>query len=460
MKIRGGMLLARALLEKGVSQVFTLSGGFCNPALEGLMECGISVINAPHEQVAGRLADGYTRITRTLAVCLVGPEGFANAVPAMMEAWGERSPVIFITGSSTLKRQGSGGFKEIDELKQSIKDGKDAADAVAKSLEDLRKELSEVDNNPAEVSRLSEAISDKEEELTTIEKEIKSQNTLLEVKEGDKSRGEASITRETESYTKFSQKCDDYKADFETYITELETILSNWDGVEFSESYNSRIATVKTGVNEDLVEMNATLTELSTSEKSMIESITVVGKASDLSSCDATNKGRASDAIVANHELIAASETAMVESDLVEHIVPTARVAAEDSDAYEEVTHEMAANRIAVTRSFSTIKGSIGESCPTNPANVGIINALELVESRGNTVNGGALSITTGKPFCCRISNNNKCCRTLGGNFLTGLKFSDENFTGGGSQEASAIPTWLSRWIENHLKSNKNKGLV
>ena len=34
----------------------------------------------------------------------------------MMEAWGERSPVIFLTGSSTLKRQGSGGFKEIDDV--------------------------------------------------------------------------------------------------------------------------------------------------------------------------------------------------------------------------------------------------------------------------------------------------------------------------------------------------------
>ncbi len=32
MKIRGGHLLARALQQKGVSQVFTLSGGFCNPA--------------------------------------------------------------------------------------------------------------------------------------------------------------------------------------------------------------------------------------------------------------------------------------------------------------------------------------------------------------------------------------------------------------------------------------------
>ena len=116
MKIRGGMLLARALQEKGVDQVFTLSGGFCNPALEGFMECGIPVVNAPHEQVAGHLADGQTRITRKPAVCLVGPEGFANAVPAMMEAWGERSPVIFVTGSSTMKRQGSGGFKEIDDV--------------------------------------------------------------------------------------------------------------------------------------------------------------------------------------------------------------------------------------------------------------------------------------------------------------------------------------------------------
>ena len=115
-KPRGGKLLARALKEKGVDRVFTLSGGFCNPALEGFMELQIPVINCPHEQVAGHIADGFTRITRNPAVCLVGPEGFANAVPAMLEAWGERSPVIFVTGSATLKRRGSGGFKEIDDV--------------------------------------------------------------------------------------------------------------------------------------------------------------------------------------------------------------------------------------------------------------------------------------------------------------------------------------------------------
>lgn len=115
-RVRGGMLLALALKDKGVDRVFTLAGGFCNPALEGFMECQIPVVNCPHEQIAGHLADAHARVSRKPCVCLVGPEGFANAVPAMLEARGERSPVLFITGSSTLKRRGAGGFKEIDDV--------------------------------------------------------------------------------------------------------------------------------------------------------------------------------------------------------------------------------------------------------------------------------------------------------------------------------------------------------
>jgi acetolactate synthase-1/2/3 large subunit len=115
-KLRGGQILARALQDKGIEQVYTLSGGFCNAILGGLMECGINVINAPHEQVAGFLTDGYTRINRKPAVCLVGPEGFANAVGSMIESWGERTPIIYITSSSTLRRRGAGGFKELDDV--------------------------------------------------------------------------------------------------------------------------------------------------------------------------------------------------------------------------------------------------------------------------------------------------------------------------------------------------------
>jgi acetolactate synthase-1/2/3 large subunit len=114
---RGGFLVAETLSKLGIEVVFTLSGGFINPILEGLVLHNIRIVNAPHEQVAGHLADGWARATRMPAVCLVGPEGLANAVPAMLEAYGQRSPVIFITGSSTLKRRGKGGFKEVDHVR-------------------------------------------------------------------------------------------------------------------------------------------------------------------------------------------------------------------------------------------------------------------------------------------------------------------------------------------------------
>jgi thiamine pyrophosphate-dependent acetolactate synthase large subunit-like protein len=49
MKLRGGHKLARALQEKGVTQVFTLSGGFCNPALDNYYSA------VDHHLVSGKL---------------------------------------------------------------------------------------------------------------------------------------------------------------------------------------------------------------------------------------------------------------------------------------------------------------------------------------------------------------------------------------------------------------------
>ena len=43
--VRGGQLLAKSFKEKGIEHVFTLAGGFCNPALEGFMNHQIPVIN-------------------------------------------------------------------------------------------------------------------------------------------------------------------------------------------------------------------------------------------------------------------------------------------------------------------------------------------------------------------------------------------------------------------------------
>jgi acetolactate synthase-1/2/3 large subunit len=78
------MLLKRKVLNTSSP----LLEDFAIPALEGFMECQMPVVNCPHEQIAGHLADAHTRISRKPTVCLVGPEGFANAVPAMLEAAG------------------------------------------------------------------------------------------------------------------------------------------------------------------------------------------------------------------------------------------------------------------------------------------------------------------------------------------------------------------------------------
>lgn len=143
-KLRGGVLVAKTLAAKEIEFVFTLSGGFINPILEGLKIYGIRVVNAPHEQIAGHMADGMARLTRDPAVCLVGPEGMANVVSAMLEAYGARSPVVFITGSSTLKRRAQGGFKEVDHVRMAeavtkwsvlVTDGNRIPDFIDKAFE-------------------------------------------------------------------------------------------------------------------------------------------------------------------------------------------------------------------------------------------------------------------------------------------------------------------------------------
>ena len=54
--VRGGYLLAKALHDKNIKNVFTLAGGFCNPALEGFKDHQMPVINCPHEQIAGQFS--------------------------------------------------------------------------------------------------------------------------------------------------------------------------------------------------------------------------------------------------------------------------------------------------------------------------------------------------------------------------------------------------------------------
>ncbi|MGH6930896.1 MAG: sulfoacetaldehyde acetyltransferase, partial [Dongiaceae bacterium] len=86
-------------------------------ALDLFPAAGIRFISVAHEQGAGHMADGYSRVTNRQGVCIAqnGP-GITNFVTAVAAAYWAHSPVVVITpetGSATL---GLGGFQETEQL--------------------------------------------------------------------------------------------------------------------------------------------------------------------------------------------------------------------------------------------------------------------------------------------------------------------------------------------------------
>ena len=116
-KLSGGSLVAKSLLQEGVQYVFSICGGHINPIYKALEEEGIQIITTRHEQAAGNAAEGWAKTTRTPGVCLVtaGP-GFANVLPALVSAYYARSPVVILAGHSALRDLDKHANQEVDQL--------------------------------------------------------------------------------------------------------------------------------------------------------------------------------------------------------------------------------------------------------------------------------------------------------------------------------------------------------
>ncbi len=56
--VHGGKLVARALADRGVTKLFTLSGGHLFSIYDGCMAEGIDIIDTRHEQSAAWAAEG------------------------------------------------------------------------------------------------------------------------------------------------------------------------------------------------------------------------------------------------------------------------------------------------------------------------------------------------------------------------------------------------------------------
>ena len=143
--VHGGKLVARALADRGVSKLFTLSGGHLFSIYDGCVAEGIDLIDTRHEQAAAWAAEGYAKATRKpgVAALTAGP-GVTNGMSAIAGAKFNRSPLVVLGGRAPEMRWGSGSLQEIDHLPfvcpltksaETVKETGDCGAATARAID-------------------------------------------------------------------------------------------------------------------------------------------------------------------------------------------------------------------------------------------------------------------------------------------------------------------------------------
>jgi acetolactate synthase-1/2/3 large subunit len=113
----GGRLVARRLKARGVSRLFTLSGGHLFSIYDGCREEGIEIVDVRHESTAAFAAEGWAKVTREVGVCaLTAGPGVTNGMSAMASAQAGHSPMVVLGGRAPTQRWGQGSLQEIDHV--------------------------------------------------------------------------------------------------------------------------------------------------------------------------------------------------------------------------------------------------------------------------------------------------------------------------------------------------------
>lgn len=117
MQLNGAQILIRTLIEQGVSDVFGYPGGQVIHIYDALYEYKDEIRHylTAHEQGAAHAADGYSRATGKVGVCLAtsGP-GATNLVTGIATAMLDSIPLVAITGNVPRSLIGKDSFQEID----------------------------------------------------------------------------------------------------------------------------------------------------------------------------------------------------------------------------------------------------------------------------------------------------------------------------------------------------------
>ena len=116
MKLKGSEIVCESLLREGVDVVFGYPGGAILPFYDALWSYPqLRHILVRHEQAAAHAADGYSRVTGKVGICVAtsGP-GATNLVTGIMGAKADSVPMVAITGQVARSSLGSEAFQECD----------------------------------------------------------------------------------------------------------------------------------------------------------------------------------------------------------------------------------------------------------------------------------------------------------------------------------------------------------
>lgn len=117
MKMTGAEIIINTLIEQGVTDVFGYPGGQVINIYDALYKNSdrINHILTAHEQGAAHAADGYSRATGKVGVCIAtsGP-GATNLVTGIATAMLDSVPMVAITGNVPCSLIGKDSFQEID----------------------------------------------------------------------------------------------------------------------------------------------------------------------------------------------------------------------------------------------------------------------------------------------------------------------------------------------------------
>lgn len=119
--ITGAEALMRALKEEGVKIIFGYPGGAIMPVYDALYDYtrgekkAFDHILVRHEQCAAHAAEGYTRVSGEVGVCLVtsGP-GATNTLTGVADAMMDSTPMVVIAGQVAVGSLGTDAFQEVD----------------------------------------------------------------------------------------------------------------------------------------------------------------------------------------------------------------------------------------------------------------------------------------------------------------------------------------------------------